>query len=211
MTTTFFHGDGEMSELTRSKDWNATLLGPVEYWPQSLRISLNILLTSKFPMFLWWGPELICFYNDAYRPSLGKEGKHPAILGMRAEEAWPEIWHVIKPLIDQVIDRGESVWFEDLLVPIFRNGSVENVYWTFSYSPIYGDTNKVDGVLVTCTETTDKVLVKKQLEESERKLRLSILQAPVSIGIFRGPCYITEMANARALQLWGRKRGRGFK
>jgi PAS domain S-box-containing protein len=200
----FLAGGGEMGELIRNKDWRKTSLGSPEFWPQSLRTALSIVLNSRFPMFIWWGPELLCFYNDAYRPSLGGEGKHPTILGLNAKEAWPEIWDIIKPLIDKVIERGESVWFEDLLVPIFRNGKIEDVYWTFSYSPIYGNSGKVEGVLVTCTETTEKVLIKKQLQESERKLRLIILQAPVSIGIFRGKHYVTEIANSKALELWGR-------
>ena len=102
-------------------------MGDPAGWPQSLRITLGILLNSKFPMFWWWGQELICFYNDAYRPSLGDEGKHPSILGMRADEAWPEIWSIIKPLIDKVVNERESIWFEDLLVPIFRNGKIEDV------------------------------------------------------------------------------------
>src|SRR6188768_1887268 len=107
-------GGGEMGELTRAKDWSKTSLGPPESWPKSLQITLSILLNSKFPMFLWWGPELMCFYNDAYRPSLGIEGKHPTILGMNAKEAWTEIWDIIKPLIDKVVEKGESIWFEDL-------------------------------------------------------------------------------------------------
>ncbi|HEX4372394.1 MAG TPA: PAS domain-containing sensor histidine kinase [Puia sp.] len=204
MKIKFLNGDGEMSELTRSKDWSKTSIGEPETWPQSLKISLNILLNSKFPMFLWWGPELICFYNDAYRPSLGNNGKHPSILGMKAEEAWVEIWHIIKPLINKVIEKGESVWHEDSLIPIYRNGAIEDVYWTFSYSPVFDDGEKVAGVLVTCTETTEKVIIKKQLEENERKLRLSILQAPLAIGIFRGPDHVTEIANSKALELWGR-------
>src|ERR1700722_10898370 len=204
MKIKFLNGDGEMSELISSKDWSKTAVGVPETWPQSLKISLNILLNSKFPMFLWWGPELICFYNDAYRPSLGNNGKHPSILGMKAEEAWIEIWSVIKPLIDKVIDKGESVWHEDLLVPIYRNGAIEDVYWTFSYSPVYNESDKVAGVLVTCTETTEKVFIKKQLEENERKLRLSILQAPLAIAIFRGSDHVTEIANSKALELWGR-------
>ncbi|MEO5997999.1 MAG: hypothetical protein ABIN89_14740, partial [Chitinophagaceae bacterium] len=94
----FLAGGGEMGELTRTKKWSATPVGKPESWPQSLRTTLSIILNSKFPMFLWWGADLICFYNDAYRPSLGENGKHPHILGMKAEEAWPEIWPIINSL-----------------------------------------------------------------------------------------------------------------
>ncbi|WP_339751244.1 PAS domain S-box protein [Algoriphagus aquimarinus] len=198
-------GGGEMGQLIREKDWNKTPLGDPEKWPQSLRTTLNILLASKFPKFLWWGPELTCFYNDSYRPSLGVDGKHPTILGMSGEVAWPEIWHIIKPLMDKVLENGESLWFEDLLVPIYRNGKIEDVYWTFSYSPARDDDDNIAGVLVTCAETTQEVLLKRKLERSERKLRLIIQQAPASIATFKGPNYVTDIANANALQLWGRE------
>ena len=95
----FLSGGGEMGALIREKDWSKTAVGNPELWPQSLRTTLSILLNSKFPMFLFWGADLICFYNDAYRPSLGKEGKHPYILGEPGEKYWAEIWDIIKPLI----------------------------------------------------------------------------------------------------------------
>ncbi|MEZ4903795.1 MAG: hypothetical protein R2822_19580 [Spirosomataceae bacterium] len=104
----FLFGGGEMGELIRTNDWSKTPLGGPEHWPQSLTTTLSIMLNSKFPKFLFWGKDLICFYNDAYRPSLGNDGKHPSILGMKAEEAWPEIWPIIKPLIDQVLTSGEA-------------------------------------------------------------------------------------------------------
>ncbi|MEP6617217.1 MAG: PAS domain-containing protein [Ginsengibacter sp.] len=170
----FLKGGGEMGALTRTKNWSQTPLGNPESWPQSLCTALGILLHSKFPMFLWWGPDLICFYNDAYRPSLGTNGKHPSILGMKAEQAWPEIWELIKPLIDNVLTGGEGTWSEDQLIPIYRNGKIEDVYWTFSYSPVMDEFGKPGGVLVTCTETTDKVNTLKLLKESNDQLQFAI-------------------------------------
>lgn len=198
----FLRGGGEMGELTRAKDWSDTTLGDPSNWPQSLRTTLGILLNSKFPMFLWWGDELTCFYNDAYRPSLGNEGKHPVILGMPAKEAWTEIWDIIKPLIDKVLNEGESIWFEDMLVPIYRNGRIEDVYWTFSYSPVPDDSGKVAGVLVTCTETTEKVITLRKLEESNARFINNIMQAPVAMCILRGENHIVEIANAPMLYIW---------
>jgi PAS domain S-box-containing protein len=125
-------------------------------------------------MFIWWGEELICFYNDAYRPSLGNEGKHPGILGKPAKEAWPEIWDTISPLIKGVLDGGEATWSEDQLIPIYRNGQLEDVYWTFSYSAIIGEEGNVAGVLVTCVETTAKVLNLKMLTQSKDELQFAI-------------------------------------
>lgn len=201
----FLRGGGEMGELIRARDWSMTSLGDPNDWPPSLRTTLNIILNSKFPMFLWWGPELVCFYNDAYRPSLGQNGKHPFILGMPAEKAWTEIWHLIKPLIDQVLNGGEATWSEDQLIPIYRNGKIEDVYWTFSYSPVSDDLGKVAGVLVTCSETTEKVNTLRKIEESNLRFRNTMKQAPVGITILRGPQYIVEMANELYLQLVDKK------
>ncbi|MEO8413444.1 MAG: PAS domain S-box protein, partial [Ginsengibacter sp.] len=156
-------------------------------------------------MFLWWGPDLICFYNDAYRPSLGENGKHPDILGMKAEKAWPEIWDTIKPLIDQVLAGGEATWNEDQLIPIYRNGKIEDVYWTFSYSPVYDEPSRVTGVLVTCNETTEKVNIIKRLEESDKRFRNTVKQAPFGITILRGSEFFVEMANDAYLQVVDRK------
>lgn len=201
-----------MGELTRRKDWSSTSLGRPETWPQSLRTTLGILLNSRFPMFLFWGPQLTCFYNDAYRPSLGQNGKHPSILGMMGEEAWPEIWAIIKPLIDQVLAGGEATWSEDQLIPIYRNGKIEDVYWTFSYSPVCDETGDPAGVFVTCHETTEKVRIlndikvaKYKIEESEKRFRNIVHQAPLGITILRGPDFVVEMANEIYLLLVDRK------
>jgi PAS domain S-box-containing protein len=221
----FLSGTGEMANLIRLKDWNTTPLGDASLWPQSLRTTLSILTSSKFPMFLWWGPVLTCFYNDAYRLLLGENGKHPDILGMDAEIAWSEIWTIIKPLIDEVLHAGSTVWREDQLVPIFRNGHIEEVYWTFSYSPVTNETGKPGGVLVMCTETTQKIKglkpvmlnpkssdkeIQAQLDfvnlfnESEKKFRSTVMQAPVAIAVFRGSGFIVETANLLYLQVVGK-------
>jgi PAS domain S-box-containing protein len=198
----FLQGGGEMGELIRSKDWNKTPAGSIAKWPQSLRTTLGIIIKSKFPMFLWWGPELICFYNDAYRPSLGNEGKHPSILGMPAKEAWPEIWDIIKPLIDQVLEGGEATWSEDQLVPIFRNGRIEDVYWTFSYSPVNDEMGKIAGVLVTCNETTDKVITQRKLKESKDQLEFAIEAAKLGTWDYN-PATNKFIANDRLKEWFG--------
>lgn len=206
----FLSGGGEMGMLIRSKDWASTPLGSPDTWPQSLRTVIGIILNSKFPMFLFWGSKLICFYNNAYRPSLGKNGKHPGILGTPGEAAWPEIWPIIKPLIDQVLNGGEATWSEDQLIPIFRNGRIEDVYWTFSYSPVSDESGSIGGVLVTCTETTEKVITynetvkaKHSLAESEKQFRNMVINSPVAMAILKGHDHIVEVANKTMLEnLW---------
>ena len=201
----FLAKGGEMGALTRAENWSKTSVGAVETWSQSLRTTLGIVLNSKFPMFLFWGPEHICFYNDAYRPSLGNDGKHPSILGQKGADAWPEIWDFIKPLIDQVLADGEATWHENQLLPIYRNGKIEDAYWTFSYSPVTNDNGKIGGVLVTCTETTDKVNLVKKLEESNTRYYNNILQAPNAMCILRGEKFVVEIANELMLEIWGKK------
>lgn len=161
-STVFFRDGGELGEMTRQYDWTNSILGPVYTWPQSLKTTVSLILSSKFPMFLWWGEHHIQFYNDAYRHMLGKIGKHPLALGQRGADCWPEIWPVIKPLIDQVIYHGKSVWKEDELIPIERNGKIENVYWTFSYSPVLDDRAHIQGVLVVCQDTTKNNIAVKE-------------------------------------------------
>jgi PAS domain S-box-containing protein len=201
---TYLHGGGEMGELTRSYDWASTPLGPIEQWPLSLRNTVAMILSSKFPMFLWWGPDHIQFYNDAYRPSLGIEGKHPLALGQKGIECWPEIWDTIYPLMLQVLNGEEGVWFEDLYLPIYRNGKMEDVYWTFSYSAVVGDTGQIEGVLVICTETTDKVNNIKTLQDSRNELEFAIDAAELGVWDL-DPATGTFTGNARLKEWFGLK------
>lgn len=157
-------------------------------------------------MFLWWGPELIQFYNDAYRPSLGNDGKHPTALGQKGADCWPEIWPTIKPSIDQVLGGGEAVWNEDQLIPINRNGKLEDVYWTFGYSAVKDESGQPAGVLVICAETTQAVMNRKKLETSEARFRSIVEQAPLAVALFSGPEFVITLANERVLTFWGRNR-----
>jgi PAS domain S-box-containing protein len=172
----FLQGGGEMGEMIRNFDWSRTLLGTPETWPQALQISLTNILNSGFPMFLFWGDDLTCFYNDAFRPSLGVEGKHPAI-GKKGKEVWSEIWDFIGPLIQSVLETGKPVWFENQLVPFYRNGQMEEIYWTFSYSLLINDDGQPGGVLVTCMETTEAVSGRKKIEVSQNQLQFALSAA----------------------------------
>jgi signal transduction histidine kinase len=156
-------GSGETAELIRRFDWGKTPLGPVDGWPQILVTTVNLLLASRHPMFLWWGPDLIQFYNDGYRPTI-REDKHPSAIGQCGIECWPEIWPIIGPQIDAVMSKGESTWNINQLVPIYRNGKLEEVFWTYSYSPVRDKDGRIHGTLVVCSDTTEQVL-------SDRRLR----------------------------------------
>jgi PAS domain S-box-containing protein len=167
-------GKGEMANLVRVFDWSSTSLGPIEVWPDFLLISVNMLLGSRHPLLLWWGDDLIQFYNDAYRPSLGRS-KHPGALGQRGQDCWHEVWASIGPQAHSVLHGGESTWNVDQYLPIFRNGDqLEDAWWTFSYSPIHETSGKVVGVFVVVSETTSRVCAERELNLSRERLRLAL-------------------------------------
>ncbi|MEO7964191.1 MAG: ATP-binding protein [Gemmatimonadaceae bacterium] len=212
-----FLGDGEMAVLGRNFDWSATPLGSVDSWPVSLRTIVRTLIASRHPMFLWWGPELVQFYNDAYRPSLGEGGRHPRALGARGAEFWTDIWPIIGPQIEGVMSRGVATWHEDQLVPIERNGGLEEVYWTYSYSPVFEEDGSVGGTLVVCTEVTNRMLMTIERERlivavqqaqmrsdtARDALARLIDQAPVSVAVLQGPELLVTVANERYQHLLG--------
>jgi signal transduction histidine kinase len=157
----FLSGGGICGEVARSVDWSRTPLGPPESWPDSLKTTAGIVLQSRHPMVLWWGEDLIQLYNDAYMPSFGV-GKHPAAMGQRARECWQEIWPIIGRQIDDVMQSGTASWNDDALVPFFRNGRLEEIYWSYGFSPVY-DGETIVATLVVCTETTERVLSERRV------------------------------------------------
>jgi PAS domain S-box-containing protein len=201
----FLSGGGEMGALTRSYNWAGTSIGTPEQWPQSLLTTVSILLNSKFPMFLWWGEDHIQFYNDAYRPSMGLDGKHPLALGQKGKECWPEIWPTIYPLIRQVLDGGEATWQENALIPIYRNNELQDVYWTFSYSPVKGETGKVEGVLVVCTETTATVQNLQKISISEQRFSNLVRESTIGIVVLEGEGMVVSLVNKAYSKLIGRR------
>jgi PAS domain S-box-containing protein len=202
----FIRGGGEMGALMRGHDWQSTALGSPATWPQPLRTVVRLLLNSGHPMYIWWGPDLLCFYNDAYRQSIGVE-RHPGSLGRKAIEVWEEIWDIIGPQIAQVMSGGGATWHENALVPITRNGRREEVYWTYSYSPIDDGAaaNGVGGVLVVCTETSQQVLGARRAAEEKQQFSELFEQAPSFMAMLRGPEHRFELANPSYLRLIGRR------
>lgn len=161
-STEWLADGGQMGTLIRAYDWSTTPLGPMETWPQSLRTAASIVLASGFPMLVLWGRDYIQLYNDAFRPILGTT-KHPAALGQRAHDCWSEIWDVLDPLFRGVMDGGDAVWNEDLQFVLDRNGYLEETFFTFSYSAIRDESGRPGGILVTCVETTERVIGERRL------------------------------------------------
>ena len=164
----FLAGGGQMGALMRAYDWSGSRLGKPETWPQSLRTAVRILLNTNHPMFIWWGSDLIQFYNDAYRQTMGPE-RHPSALGQGGRECWAEIWDIIGPQIEQVMSGGGATWHENQLVPVTRHGKLEQVYWTYGFSPIDED-DGIGGVLVVCRDVTEEHLAAAKLREREAEL-----------------------------------------
>jgi signal transduction histidine kinase/CheY-like chemotaxis protein len=202
----FLRGGGEMGELMRRHDWSRSSLGAPGTWPQSLRTVVRLMLNTGHPMYIWWGPEGACLYNDAYRDSIGPE-RHPGSLGRPAREVWEEIWDIIGPQIRQVRDGRGATWHVNHLVPITRHGRREDVYWTYSYSPI-DDENSPDGiggVLVVCTETTEQVLVNRRIAAERDQLGQLFEQAPTFMALLGGPNHRFEIANPSYLRMVGNR------
>jgi PAS domain S-box-containing protein len=153
--------DSETGKLIRSVDWCKTPLGPIDDWPQILITSVNICLSSRFPMIVLWGTELIQFYNDAYGAIIGS--KHPAAMGARCKDVWAEVWYLIGDILENdVLRDGKSTLSENQLMIVNRNGYPEECYFTFSYSPIYSETT-IEGVFCAIQETTQEIVNRKHL------------------------------------------------
>ncbi|WP_343714052.1 response regulator [Inquilinus sp.] len=160
-TPDFLRGGGEMGQRIRAHDWAATSLGPAELWPQSLKTAIRIMLTSRQPIWIGWGPELIFFYNDPYKSIIG--GKHPMALGQPTATVWREIWGDIGPMLATALAGDEGTYVEQQLLIMERNGYPEETYYTFSYSPVPTDDGSTAGIICANTDDTQRVLSERQL------------------------------------------------
>jgi PAS domain S-box-containing protein len=157
----FLSGGGELGRLIRAYPWGSTPLGPPETWPQNLRMALRIMLTSRQPIWIGWGTELIYFYNDPYKAIIG--GKHPHALGRAAAEVWREIWDDIGPMLQTALGGDQGTYVEAQLLIMERNGYPEETYYTFSYSPIPNDDGTIGGIICANSDDTQRVIGERQL------------------------------------------------
>ncbi len=155
-------GGGALGQLIREHDWSQTSLGPIENWPQSLKTSVNLILNSRHPMWVGWGPDAVFLYNDAYIQVLSL-AKHPWALGKFTAEVWPEIWDVIGPLLENVYEKGEASFVDDVRLLMNRGDFLEETYYSFSYSPIRDESGVVAGLFCPSTEVTPKVINARRL------------------------------------------------
>ncbi|MBK4737332.1 hybrid sensor histidine kinase/response regulator [Noviherbaspirillum pedocola] len=198
----FLSDGGGMGELMRKHNWVQSPLGSPASWPQSLRTVVGLLLHSKFPMFVAWGPELSCLYNDPHTEILGT--KHPAALGLRLQDIWAEIWDDIHPIVVQAM-QGNATYHENLPLTVLRRGAPEQAWFTFSYSPVHDESGKVAGMFCAVVETTDQVLGERHRVEELVRLRQLVQKAPGFIAVLREPSHVFEIANDAYLQLIGHR------
>ncbi|MDO3380923.1 hybrid sensor histidine kinase/response regulator [Gilvimarinus algae] len=195
-------GDGAVASLMRTHDWSQSPLGHPDTWPQVLRTVASLILNSKFPMFLAWGPQLALLYNDAYVDMLAN--KHPASLGRPFQEVWSEIWQDIVPIVDQAMV-GQSSFHENLPLTMTRKGYQESAWFTFSYSSIYDERGSVAGMYCACTETTQQVLAARERKTENEHLRQLFQQAPGIMAVLRDKDHVFELANEAYHQLVGHR------
>lgn len=178
------HREPEMASLLQSTDWSKTPIGPRQSWPASLKLIVNVMLASGFPMCVRWGPELVMIYNDGYRSILG--AKHPQAFGMPFHDVWPEVQGQLRPIHQGILDGTSGAFFaEDMLIKVLRRDSIEweDARFTVSYSPVPDDTaaSGVGGVLVTAVETTKRVQTEEALRTSEERFARIFEQTAVGI------------------------------
>ncbi|MFZ5780672.1 MAG: PAS domain-containing protein [Pseudomonadota bacterium] len=187
----FLNGTGEMAARIRAFDWSASL-GPMEYWPISLRTSVGILVNAPTPMVLLWGEDGIMIYNDAYAAISGP--RHPALLGSRVRDGWPEVAdfndHVMK-----VVLSGGTLQYKDRQMELDRGGRPESAWFDLAYSPVHDESGRPGGVMAIVIETTGRVLAERRRAAEEERQRQLFQQAPGFVIVMRGPGHVVEFVN----------------
>jgi hypothetical protein len=165
-TLEFLAGGGEMGERIRNFAWHQNPLGGPEHWPQSLKTCVRIMLSSKQPIWIGWGPQLIKLYNDAYIDIV--RGKHPVAMGQPASVVWKDIWKDIEPLLSRAMLRDEGTYVESQLLIMERSGFPEETYYTFSYTPVLGDDGRPAGIICYNTADTERIINERSLKTMQQ-------------------------------------------
>jgi PAS domain S-box-containing protein len=192
-------GGGEAGELIRQFDWTKTSLGPIKDWPSHLRIKVNSLVNSPIPQVLMWGDDHVMIYNDGYVEIAGNY--HPGALGEKVSTVWPEIWEWNKTILEAGF-RGEVQSFRDQVMVLNRHGAPEDVVFDLFYTPIYDETGKVDGVLCTVLENTEKVQALNALAQSQEEISRLTNALPILVG-FLDRDHVYRFANDGYMEWFG--------
>lgn len=223
-------GGGEMGEQMRAYDWRSSPLGHPAGWSQALRTSVSNMLSSRHPIYIAWGPELIFLFNDATAEHLGT--KRAWALGRPLPQVLPEVWDELSPLVERAL-AGEATWLENQQLVLRRDGHPEEAYFSYSFSPIRDVAGDISGLLCVGTETTEVVMAMRQRQAAETALRQAnealraereavraanrrleaetghlrqlFEQAPGFMAMVRGPEHVFELTNSAYLQLVGHR------
>ncbi len=198
----FLSGGSAMGARIRDMDWTKVALGPAENWPQALRTVISLMLSSKLPMYVAWGPDLTLLYNDGYAAILGS--KHPAALGLSIAEVWAEVWTDLKLIIDAALE-GHASFSKEVSRTLNRNGSEELAYFTYATSPVFDDAYRIVGAFCACRETTQDVDEREASILEIERLRVLFSQAPSFMAVLSGPNHVFEIANAAYLKIVGKR------
>ena len=199
----FLSGGGKMGELLRAMEWSASPLGQPETWPQSLRVVVGLMLHSRTPMLLWWGPSLVQLHNEAYHQMLGIE-RQSSVLGKPARGRTDDLWAMVEPLLASVMDGGEGLSGKDTMLPMPRNGQIVPVYWDFELCPIE-DGETVGGVLAIVRDVSDEHLDDDRLGIASANLVNLFDQSPGFIALLSGPDHVYEFTNVEYRKLMGER------
>ena len=203
---TLITGNSEMADRIRAHDWAATPLGPIEEWSETLVGTVNLMLHSPFPTILSWGPEMVFLYNDAGIPTL--MGKHPSALGCFYREVFHEAWDLVSADLEGCFYRGETAVRDNMFIPIFLNGVLEDHYWSYSLIPVY-ENGRIAGVYDAYRNTTEIVMGARRLRESETRLKLATEVG--KLGVFTWDILEDRVSweNNRMYEIFGRTRDDG--
>ena len=197
-------GGGEMGERIRAFDWASHPLGKPETWPPALHFALRVCLNSTFPTAIYWGRELHLLYNDAW--SHIPEERHPWALGQRGADVWPDIWSIVGPQFEGVLDTGQGFAAYDQMLPMERGGRQTETYWNYSFTAILTEDGRVGGILNQGNETTAAITAARMREAEKERLRDLFAQAPGAMAVLRGPQHEFYIANDAYFELSGRDR-----
>lgn len=203
-TNSFLPENSPITKLIQDTDWLKSPMGPVESWSESLKLTVSLIIGSRFPMFIWWGRDFINIYNEAYAEIAGPS-KHPEFFGKPAKSMWAEIWDTVGIFANQVVTTGESLSFKDLPLSVYRKGKNNEAFFTFTYSPIIGTNGKIEGLLGVVQETTEQVLSIREVEFQRKKLSDLFMNSPIAFARVKGPDHVFDLINHAYLELLGHR------
>ena len=198
-----FAQGGALGALIANHDWTSSPLGPVERWSIELVHAVQLLLPAQAEIVLFWGPDHVALYNDAYAPTIGN--KHPRALGRPARENWSELWDDLEPLLDGVRATGETYSAKDRPFHIDRHDGVEEAFFDLSYSAVRSADGSVGGVLCIVSDTTERVHAARRVAADRERLAQMFDQAPSFIAVLREPGHVYEFVNASYQDLVGHR------